>query len=54
LIVGGAILAVMLITVLALAVFTGPDAPGAGRTGGSSLPAPLEDALSRLEESVRP
>jgi serine/threonine protein kinase len=53
LIVGGAILAVVLITVLALAVFTGPDSPGAGGAG-STLPVPLEDALSRLEEAVRP
>jgi hypothetical protein len=46
------------VTILALAAFTGPDARG-GRdvgsgTGGSSLPAPLEDALQQLEESVRP
>jgi hypothetical protein len=38
---------------LALIAFTGPDAP-AGGAGGTALPAPLEDALSRLEESVRP
>jgi serine/threonine-protein kinase len=53
-IVAAAILAVALITVLALATFTGPATPGAGRTGSSSIPAPLEDALTRLEESVRP
>jgi eukaryotic-like serine/threonine-protein kinase len=51
-IVAGVILAVMLVAVLALIAFTGPEAP-AGGAGGSSLPAPLEDALSRLEESVR-
>jgi serine/threonine protein kinase len=49
----GVILAVMLIAVLVLVAFTGPDAP-AGSAGGTALPAPLEDALSRLEESVRP
>jgi serine/threonine protein kinase len=50
----GAVLAVVVITVLALAVFTGPAASGAGGPGSSSLPAPLDDALTRLEESVRP
>jgi serine/threonine protein kinase len=49
-----AVLAVVVITVLALAVFTGPATPGAGGPGSSSLPAPLDDALTRLEESVRP
>jgi eukaryotic-like serine/threonine-protein kinase len=49
-----AVLAVVVITVLALAVFTGPTTPGAGGPGSSSLPAPLDDALTRLEESVRP
>ncbi|MDQ4107203.1 MAG: serine/threonine protein kinase [Actinomycetota bacterium] len=61
LIVAGAVLAVVVVTVLALAAFTGPDArggndvgsPGSG-AGRSSLPAPLEDALTRLEESVQP
>ncbi len=52
LIVAGAILAVVVIAVLALVVFTGPDAP-AGPAGGAGLPPSLEDALSRLEESVR-
>jgi serine/threonine protein kinase len=50
----GAVLAVVVITVLALAVFTGPATPGPGAPGSSSLPAPLDDALTRLEESVRP
>jgi serine/threonine-protein kinase len=54
LIVAAAILAVALITVLALAAFTGPAAPGATGPGSSSLPAPLDDALNRLEESVQP
>jgi eukaryotic-like serine/threonine-protein kinase len=50
----GAVLAFVVITVLALVVFTGPATPGAGGPGSSSLPAPLDDALTRLEESVRP
>lgn len=54
LIVVAAILAVAVITVLALAAFTGPAAPGARGPGSSSLPAPLDDALTRLEESVQP
>lgn len=54
LIIAAAILAVALITVLALATFTGPETPGASGSGSSSLPAPLDDALTRLEESVRP
>jgi serine/threonine protein kinase len=49
----GAVLAIVVITVLALAAFTGPATPGAGSPGSSSLPAPLDDALTRLEESVR-
>jgi serine/threonine protein kinase len=54
LIISGAILAVVVITVLALAAFTGPAAPGPSGVGRSSLPTPLDDALTRLEESVRP
>ena len=55
LIVAGAILAVILITVLAIVAFTdsGSTPPGSG-AGASSLPPQLEDALERLEESVRP
>jgi eukaryotic-like serine/threonine-protein kinase len=53
LIIAAAILAVAVIVVLALAAFTGP-APGASGPGSSSLPAPLDDALTRLEESVQP
>jgi eukaryotic-like serine/threonine-protein kinase len=52
--VAGAILALALITILALAAFTGPDAPARGGPEGSSLPAPLEDALGNLEEAVGP
>jgi eukaryotic-like serine/threonine-protein kinase len=54
LIIAGAILAVVVITVLALAAFTGPAAPGPSGVARSSLPTPLDDALTRLEESVRP
>ena len=54
LIIAAAILAVAMITVLALAAFTGPAATGASGPGSSSLPAPLDDALNRLEESVQP
>ena len=53
LIVAGAILAVILITVFAIVVFSGSGTPPPG-SGASSLPGPLEDALTRLEESVRP
>jgi eukaryotic-like serine/threonine-protein kinase len=53
LIAGGAVLAAVLISVLAIAAFTGPERPATGRSG-TSLPAPLEDALSDLEEAVRP
>lgn len=53
-IVAGAIIAVVLITVLAIVAFTGPDAPGVDGPGRSTLPAPLEDSLARLEESVQP
>jgi eukaryotic-like serine/threonine-protein kinase len=54
LIIAGAILAVVVITILALAAFTGPAAPGPSGVGRSSLPTALDDALTRLEESVRP
>ncbi|MBA3363605.1 MAG: serine/threonine protein kinase [Actinobacteria bacterium] len=53
LIVAGAILAAVLITVLAIVAFSGSGTPPPG-SGASSLPVPLEDALTRLEESVRP
>jgi len=53
LIIAAAIIAVAMITILALTAFTGPAAPGANGPGSSSLPAPLDDALTRLEESVR-
>ena len=53
LIVAGAILALVLITALAIVAFNGPGAPPPA-SDASSLPVPLEDALTRLEESVRP
>ncbi len=52
-IVAGAILALVLITVFAIVAFNGSGGPPPG-PGASSLPAPLEDALTRLEEAVRP
>ncbi len=52
-IVAGAILVLVLVTVFAVAAFTGRSGtPPDQGTGSSSLPAPLEDALTRLEESV--
>ncbi|MCD6020895.1 MAG: serine/threonine protein kinase [Actinomycetia bacterium] len=54
LIAAGAIVVVALLVILALTVFTGPDAPGAKGTGGSTLPASLDDALSELEDAVQP
>ncbi len=53
LIVAGAILALVLITVFAIVAFTGPVRPPPA-SDASSLPVPLEDALTRLEESVQP
>jgi eukaryotic-like serine/threonine-protein kinase len=53
LIVAGAILALVLITVFAIVAFTGPVGPPPA-SAPSSLPVPLEDALTRLEESVQP
>jgi len=51
----------VLVTVLAIAAFIGRDAPtpppseGAGAgAGDTTLPAELEEALQRLEDSVRP
>jgi serine/threonine protein kinase len=49
----GAILAIVLVTVLAVVVFTG--APGPSRPPATtSLPAPIDDALTQLEKAVRP
>jgi serine/threonine protein kinase len=53
LLVAGAIIAVALLVILALTVFTGSDPPGPSATNGTTLPVPLEDALDALEESVR-
>ncbi len=52
-IVAGAILALVLVIVFAIVAFTGPGGPPPA-SDTSSLPVPLEDALTRLEESVRP
>jgi eukaryotic-like serine/threonine-protein kinase len=55
LILAGAVVAIALVTVMAIAAFGGRDAtpPDAG-AGNSGLPTELEDALQRLEDSVRP
>ena len=49
----GAVLAIVLVAVLAFVVFTGGPGPSsAPRT--TTLPAPLDDALTRLEHAVQP
>lgn len=54
-IVAGAIVAIAIVTVLAIAALGGRDAPPPDRAPrDSGLPAELEDALQRLEDSVRP
>ena len=53
-IVVSAVLAVVLVTALAIVVFTGPDPSGPGDAGAQTLPAPLEDALTGLEEAIQP
>jgi serine/threonine protein kinase len=53
LIAAAAILAMVLVVVLSVVVFTGASGPNtAPRT--TSLPPPLEDALSQLEDAVQP
>jgi hypothetical protein len=57
LIAAGAIVVVALLVILALTVFTGPDAPrsnGANGTNETTLPASLDDALHELEDAVKP
>jgi serine/threonine-protein kinase len=57
LVIGAAILAIVLVTVLAIAAFSGQDAPPPSPSAGatdSTLPAELDEALQRLEDSVRP
>ena len=54
LIAAGAIVVLALLVILALTVFAGPDAPGPNGTGGTTLPASLDDALRELEDSVQP
>jgi serine/threonine protein kinase len=52
-----AILAIVLVTVLAIAAFSGREAPAPEPSADASnptLPAELEEALQRLEDSVRP
>jgi serine/threonine protein kinase len=48
-----AILTVVLITTLAIVAFTGPEQTAQGGTG-QTVPGPVEDALARLEQAVRP
>jgi serine/threonine protein kinase len=54
LLVAGAIVALVLVVILALTVFTGGGTPDRGAANETTLPAPLEDALDRLEETVQP
>jgi serine/threonine-protein kinase len=54
LIVAGAIVAVTLVVILALTVFTGRGTPDPSTANGTTLPAPLEDAIDGLEDAVRP
>jgi serine/threonine protein kinase len=52
-----AIVTIALVTVLAIAAFSGRDAPPPSPSAGATdttLPAELEEALQRLEDSVRP
>ena len=48
------IIAIGLIAVLAFVTFTGRLGSGPGQHPNTTLPAPLEDALQRLEDSVQP
>jgi serine/threonine protein kinase len=48
------VIAIGLVVVLALVTFTGRLGSGPGRRPNATLPAPLEDALERLEDSVQP
>jgi serine/threonine-protein kinase len=54
LVVAGAIVAVALVVILALTVFTGLSTPDPTTANETTLPAPLEDALDGLDEAVRP
>ena len=54
LIAAGAIVVLAQLVIHALTLFTGPDAPGPNGTGGTTLPASLDDALRELEDSVQP
>ena len=53
-IVVAAVLAVVLVTTLAVVAFTGRDRADPGDAGTTTLPAPLDDALAGLEQAVQP
>jgi eukaryotic-like serine/threonine-protein kinase len=53
-VVAGAAIAIALLTVLAIAAFTGAGRDRTQRERGPALPAQLEEALRRLEGAVRP
>jgi serine/threonine protein kinase len=53
-VVAGAAIAIALLTVLAIAAFTGAGRDRTPRERGPALPAQLEEALRRLEGAVRP
>ena len=53
LIAAGAILAMILVVVLSVVVFTGGPGPSTAPTT-TTLPAPLDDALTQLEDAVQP
>jgi serine/threonine protein kinase len=53
-VVAGAAIAIALLTVLAVAAFTGAGRDRTPRERGPALPAQLEEALRRLEGAVRP
>ena len=53
LVVAAAVLTVVLVTTLAIVAFTGPDRPARGGNA-QTLPGPVDDALTALEEAVQP
>jgi serine/threonine protein kinase len=50
----GVIIAIGLVAVLAFVTFSGRPGSGPAQRPNATLPAPLEDALQRLEDAVRP
>ena len=52
-VVAAAVVAVVLVTTLAIVAFTGPD-PANPAGSAQTLPGPVDDALTGLEEAVRP